>query len=55
MTFLLSTVMDDDFLDLIDQAFLDGQIDGETMLLACYRGALASFDDQVSVDYCRIP
>ena len=27
--------MDDDFLDLIDQAFLEGQIDGETMELAC--------------------
>ena len=27
--------MDEDFLDLIDQAFLDGQIDGETMVLAC--------------------
>ena len=25
--------MDDDFLDLIDQAFLEGQIDGETMEL----------------------
>ena len=28
--------MDDDFLDMTDQAFLEGQIDGETMLLACY-------------------
>ena len=26
---------DEDFLDMIDQAFLDGQIDGETMTLAC--------------------
>ena len=26
---------DEDFLDMIDQAFLDGQIDGETMELAC--------------------
>lgn len=25
--------MDDDFLDMIDQAFLEGQIDGETMEL----------------------
>ena len=29
------TFPDDDFLDLIDQAFLEGQIDGETMELAC--------------------
>ena len=29
------TFSDDDFLDLIDQAFLEGQIDGETMVLAC--------------------
>jgi len=28
--------MGEDFLDLIDQAFLEGQIDGEMMLLACY-------------------
>ena len=28
-------IPDDDFLDLIDQAFLDEQIDGETMVLAC--------------------
>ncbi len=27
--------MDDDFIDLIDQTFLEGQIDGETMVLAC--------------------
>ena len=27
--------MDDDFLDVIDQAFLEEQIDGETMTLAC--------------------
>lgn len=27
--------MDEEFLDLIDQAFLDGQTDGETMVLAC--------------------
>ena len=26
--------IDDDFLDLIDRAFLDGQIDGDTMELA---------------------
>ena len=26
--------MDEEFLDLIDQAFLEGQIDGETMELA---------------------
>ena len=25
--------MGDDFLDLLDQAFLEGQIDGETMVL----------------------
>ncbi len=29
------TFPDDDFLDLIDQAFLEVQIDGETMTLAC--------------------
>ncbi len=28
--------MDEDFLDLIDQAFLEGQSDGETLLLICY-------------------
>ncbi len=27
--------MDEDFLDRIDQAFHEGQIDGETMVLAC--------------------
>jgi len=27
---------DEDYLDLIDQAFLDGQIDGEALTLAAY-------------------
>ena len=30
-----TTYVDEDFLDLIDQAFLEAQIDGETMVLAC--------------------
>ena len=31
---LTEICIDEDFLDLIDQAFLEGQIDGETSVLA---------------------
>ena len=30
---ICSVLLDQDFLDLIDQAYLEGQIDGETMEL----------------------
>jgi len=35
--------VDEDFLDLIDQAFPEGQIDGETMIL--------EGDDDQEIDY----